>query len=57
MRCDYFGMTTAATYAAFAARETRAVSPIYERLSVAVSRDDEVLAPRRPHRWCRVDVL
>jgi hypothetical protein len=44
MRCDYFGMTTAATYAAFAARETRGVSPIYERLSVAVSRDDEVLA-------------
>ena len=42
--CDYFGMTTAANYAAFAARETRGVSPIYERLSVAVSRDDEVLA-------------
>jgi hypothetical protein len=44
MRCDYSGMTTAATYAAFAAREARGVSPIYERLSVAVSRDEEVLA-------------
>ena len=37
-------MTTAANYAAFAARETRGVSPIYERLSIAVSRDEEVLA-------------
>jgi hypothetical protein len=37
-------MTTAAIYAEFAARETRGVSPAYERLSVAVSRDDEVLA-------------
>jgi hypothetical protein len=44
MRCDHLGMTTAATYATFAARETRGVSPIYERLSLAVSRDDEVLA-------------
>jgi hypothetical protein len=43
-RCDHLGMTTSATYAAFAARETRGVSPSYERLSVAVSRDDEVLA-------------
>jgi hypothetical protein len=37
-------MTTVATFAEFAARETRGVSPTYERLSVAVSRDDEVLA-------------
>ena len=37
-------MTTAAAYAEFAARETRGVSPAYERLSIAVSRDDEVLA-------------
>jgi hypothetical protein len=44
MRCHYPGMTTAATYAEFAARETHGVSPTYERLSVAVSRDDEVLA-------------
>jgi hypothetical protein len=44
MRCDYPGMTTAASYAEFAARETRCVSPTYERLSVAVSRDDEMLA-------------
>jgi hypothetical protein len=37
-------MTTAAAYAEFAARETRGVSPAYERLSMAVSRDDEVLS-------------
>jgi hypothetical protein len=37
-------VTTAATYAEFAERETRGVSPAYERLSIAVSRDDEVLA-------------
>jgi Uncharacterized protein conserved in bacteria (DUF2332) len=37
-------VTTAATYTEFAARETRDVSPIYERLSIAVSRDGEVLA-------------
>ena len=36
-------MTTAATYAEFAARETRGVSPVYERLSIAVSRDGEIL--------------
>jgi len=35
-------MTTATVYAEFAARETRGISPIYERLSVSVSRDDEV---------------
>ena len=45
MRCHYPGMTTAATYAEFAARETHGVSPTYERLSVAVSRDDEILSP------------
>jgi hypothetical protein len=37
-------MATAAAYAEFAAREARGVSPAYERLSIAVSRDDEVLA-------------
>jgi hypothetical protein len=37
-------MTTAAAYAEFAARETRGVSRTYERLSMAVSRDDEVLS-------------
>jgi hypothetical protein len=43
MRCDYAGMTTAAVYAEFAARETRGISPSYERLSIAVSCDDELL--------------
>ncbi len=37
-------MTTAHTYAEFAAREAQGVSPAYERLSLAVSGDDEVLA-------------
>ncbi len=37
-------MTIAARYAEFAAREAHGVSPAYERLSLAVSRDDEVLA-------------
>jgi hypothetical protein len=37
-------MTIAATYAEFAAREARGVSPAYERLSYAVSRDAEILA-------------
>ncbi|MEH0936739.1 DUF2332 domain-containing protein [Micromonospora psammae] len=37
-------MTIAASYAEFAAREARGVSPTYERLSLAVSRDDELLA-------------
>src|ERR1700733_9815209 len=37
-------MPVTAVYAEFAARETRGVSPAYERLSLAVSRDDEVLA-------------
>jgi hypothetical protein len=37
-------MTIAAEYAGFAVREARGVSPTYERLSLAVSRDDEVLA-------------
>ncbi|HET8662197.1 MAG TPA: DUF2332 domain-containing protein [Micromonosporaceae bacterium] len=34
---------TAATYAEFAAREARGVSPAYERLSLAVARDGELL--------------
>ena len=37
-------MTTAATYAEFAAREARRLSPTYERLSVAVSGDGEMLS-------------
>src|SRR3984957_144081 len=37
-------MPVAAVYAEFAARETRGVSPTYERLSLAVSRDDKVLS-------------
>jgi len=37
-------MTTATTYAEFAAREAHGVSPTYERLALAVSRDEEVLA-------------
>ncbi|MGW0228615.1 DUF2332 domain-containing protein [Actinopolymorpha singaporensis] len=37
-------MTTAQTYAEFAAREARGVSHAYERLSSAVSGDDEMLA-------------
>lgn len=37
------GMTTAAVYAEFAAREAHGLSPSYERLSMAVSRDDELL--------------
>ena len=37
-------MTTAAAYADFAAREACGVSPTYERLSLAVSRDPELLA-------------
>jgi len=37
-------MTIAATYAEFAAREAYGVSSAYERLALAVSRDDRVLA-------------
>jgi hypothetical protein len=37
-------MTTAAIYAEFAAREAHGVSPAYERLSAAVSRDTGLLA-------------
>ncbi|MGK5444420.1 DUF2332 domain-containing protein [Micromonospora sp. URMC 105] len=37
-------MTLAASYAEFATREARGTSPAYERLSLAVSRDDELLA-------------
>jgi hypothetical protein len=37
-------MSTATTYAEFAAREARGSSPAYERLSVAVSRDRAMLA-------------
>jgi hypothetical protein len=44
MRCDHSVMTTAAQYAEFSVRDAHGVSPAYERLSQAVSRDDEVLA-------------
>ncbi|MFU8871346.1 DUF2332 domain-containing protein [Micromonospora sp. SL4-19] len=37
-------MTIAASYARFGAREAHGVSPAYERLALAVSRDDELLA-------------
>jgi hypothetical protein len=37
-------MTLAEEYADFAVREARGVSPAYERLSLAVSRDDRLLA-------------
>jgi len=37
-------MTTAADYADFATREARGVSPAYERLALAVSGDDALLA-------------
>ena len=42
-RCDHGGVTTAIGYAEFAVREAHGVSPVYERLSMAVSRDDEIL--------------
>jgi hypothetical protein len=41
---DPWDMTTAETYAEFAAREAHGISPVYERLSLAVARDPEVLA-------------
>ena len=37
------GTTIATMYAEFAARETHGISPAYERLSLAVSHDDELL--------------
>ncbi|WP_433391700.1 DUF2332 domain-containing protein [Micromonospora sp. KLBMP9576] len=37
-------MTTAESYVEFGIREARGVSPTYERLSLAVSRDEELLA-------------
>jgi uncharacterized protein DUF2332 len=37
-------MTIASVYADFGTREARGVSPVYERLALAVSRDDELLA-------------
>lgn len=37
-------MTTADLYATFAAQEARGVSPTYERLSLAVTRSDDLLA-------------
>jgi hypothetical protein len=41
---DDADLATAATYAEFAGREAHGVSPTYERLSRAVSRDADVLA-------------
>jgi hypothetical protein len=43
-RCDDQQMTITEQYAHFAAREAREVSPGYERLAWAVSRDQEILA-------------
>jgi Uncharacterized protein conserved in bacteria (DUF2332) len=37
------GVTVAATFAEFAAREAHGVSPVYERLSAAVSDDEQAL--------------
>jgi hypothetical protein len=42
-RRDNAVMTTATVYAEFAAREARGISPRYERLAIAVSRDEELL--------------
>jgi hypothetical protein len=44
MRRDDSYMSTAAAYAEFAAWEAHGVSPTYERLSLAVSRDADVLS-------------
>lgn len=38
------GVTTASMYAEFALRETRGVSPTYERLALAISGDAGILA-------------
>lgn len=43
-RCDDGVVTIASMYAEFAVREARGVSPAYERLSLAISRDEELLA-------------
>jgi hypothetical protein len=43
-RRDHCDVTTAALYTEFAARDARRESPMYERLSHAVARDDELLA-------------
>jgi hypothetical protein len=37
-------VTVASMYAEFAARETRGVSPTYERLSLAIATDETILA-------------
>jgi imidazoleglycerol phosphate synthase glutamine amidotransferase subunit HisH len=42
-------MTIAAEYADFGTREARGISPAYERLSLAISRDDELVDRARPH--------
>lgn len=44
VHCDHRHMTIAGIYAEFAAREARGVSPAYERLASAVTRDRELLA-------------
>lgn len=44
MGCDHQAMTIAGSYVDFAVREARGVSPVYERLALAVSRDAELLA-------------
>jgi len=37
-------MTIASMYAEFAVREARGISPTYERLSLSVAGDEEILA-------------
>lgn len=42
--CDHPGVAIASMYAEFARREAQGVSPTYERLSYAISGDEEILA-------------
>jgi hypothetical protein len=37
-------MTTMSMYAEFAVREARGISPTYERLSLSIAVDEEILA-------------
>jgi hypothetical protein len=41
---NYRAMTIASMYAEFAVREARGISPTYERLSLSVAGDEEILA-------------
>lgn len=44
--CDHGAVTIASMYAEFAMREAQGVSPTFERLSLAISVDEKILAPR-----------